>query len=174
MLEGRRVQELIFDYIGQAVDDAVANYLADDYVQTQVAEWCRTQLDVSIEPASCPPTTSTSIQDAIRKAAKSEVAQTIDVTLGEYMSNDTPPEEWDLDGLSQWAMSRFGVDLKKNRLRTMSVDDVRAELTDAAQEQVDKKDLSGVARSTSKPTSARRRSPSGPATSSPSSSSPMS
>ena len=146
VLEGRRVQELIFEYIGQAVDDAVANYLADDYVQTQVAEWCRTQLDVSIEPSKLPTDDSDELQDAIRKASKSEVAQTIDVTLGEYMSNDTPVEEWDLDGLSQWAMSRFGVDLKKNRLRAMNVDDVRAELTDAAQAQVDKKDLSGVAK----------------------------
>ena len=146
VLEGRRVQQLIFDYIGQAVDDAAANYLSDDYVQTQVAEWCRTQLDVSIEPGKLPTEDIDDLTDAIRKAARSEVAQTVDVTLGEYMSNDTPAEEWDLKGLSQWAMSRFGVDLKHNRLRDMNIDEVRRELTDAAQAQVDKKDLAGVAK----------------------------
>ena len=144
VLEGRGVEELIFDYIGKAVDDAVTTYLADDYVQIQMAEWCRTQLDVSVDPSKLKSDDLDELQEVIRKNARTEVAQVVDVTLGEYMSNDTPPEDWDLKGLSSWAMSRFGVDLKHNRLRGMNVDDVRQELVEAAQQQVDKKDITGI------------------------------
>src|SRR5690606_32240600 len=54
------------------------------------------------------------------------------------------PEEWDLRGLSAWAKSRFDVDLQQNQLRQMSVDEVRSRLIEAALEQIDRKDLSGV------------------------------
>ncbi len=41
VLEGRDIDELIFEYIADAVEDAVGTYLAKDYVQIQVAEWMR-------------------------------------------------------------------------------------------------------------------------------------
>ncbi|MEM9418323.1 MAG: hypothetical protein AAGA25_04600 [Planctomycetota bacterium] len=62
------------------------------------------------------------------------------------MSNDSLPEDWDLKGLSGWAMSRFDVNLPASRLRSMNPTDVAAELTQAAQEQIDQKDLSGLAK----------------------------
>ena len=70
----------------------------------------------------------------------------IDVTIGEYMSNDIDPEQWDTRGLSQWAMSRFNVDLKQNQIRKMNIQDVQNKLINAAHEQIDKRDLSGVER----------------------------
>src|SRR5690606_10189005 len=65
-------------------------------------------------------------------------------TIGEYMSNDIPAEDWDLRGLSAWAMSRFSVDLKQNQLREMNVDDVNSRLIEAAAELIERKDLTGV------------------------------
>ncbi|MEM8739216.1 MAG: hypothetical protein AAGG38_12175, partial [Planctomycetota bacterium] len=62
------------------------------------------------------------------------------------MSDDIPPDDWDLKGLSGWAMSRFGVNLPASRLRTMNPKAVADELTQAAQQQIDKKDLSGLAK----------------------------
>ncbi|MEM6853277.1 MAG: hypothetical protein AAF593_02605 [Planctomycetota bacterium] len=62
------------------------------------------------------------------------------------MSNDIAPEDWDTKGLSGWAMSRFDVNLPASRLRTMNPTDVAAELTAAAQDQIDRKDLSGLAK----------------------------
>ncbi|WP_390675666.1 hypothetical protein [Algisphaera agarilytica] len=62
------------------------------------------------------------------------------------MSNDSLPEDWDLKGLSGWAMSRFDVNLPASKLRSMNPTDVAAELTQAAQEQIDQKDLSGLAK----------------------------
>jgi preprotein translocase subunit SecA len=144
VLEGRNISELIFDYIADAVEDAVDTYLSKDYVSTQVAEWCRQTLDVSIEPGRLRLGDLDELSTIVREAALREVVQTVDVTLGEYMSNDIPSEEWDLRGLSHWAMSRFSVDLKTNRLRDMNVTEVREQLTEAALEQVNRKDLSGL------------------------------
>ncbi len=145
-LEGRGIEQLIFSYIGDSVDDAIAGYLDDDYVPTQVAEWCRQTLDVSVEPGKIRVEDLKELQDQVRSEAWAEVGQIVELTLGEYMSQEVSPEDWDLRGLSQWAMSRFSVDLKQNQLRKMSEADVQTLLTEAAREQVDRKDLSGLAK----------------------------
>ncbi|MEM7625938.1 MAG: preprotein translocase subunit SecA [Planctomycetota bacterium] len=145
VLEGKDVGDLIFDYIAESVNDAVGTYLASDYVKQQAAEWCQSTLDVSVDPARLHLHDLRELQEIVRKSARYEVSQIIDVTLGEYMSNDIPAEDWDLKGLSQWAMSRFDVNLPVSRLRGMNPTDVAAELTASAQEQIDKKDLDGLA-----------------------------
>ncbi len=148
VLDGHDVEDIIFDYIGGAVEDAVNLYLARDYVATQIAEWCRQNLDISVDPLRLVNYKADEIDDlhkTIRKDARSEAVQIVDVTLGEYMSNDIPPDEWDLRGLSQWAMSRFSVDLKQNQVRKMNPDEVKQVLVEAAHEQIDKKKLDGVA-----------------------------
>ena len=117
-----------------------------EYVPTQIAEWSRQTLDISIEPEKLHTDDLADLQRQIRHEARAETKLIIDVTLGEYMSNDLPPQEWDLRGLSQWAMSRFKVDLKQNQLRQMNIDQVSAKLIEAANEQIDKKDLAGVAK----------------------------
>ena len=86
------------------------------------------------------------LQQQVRSEAQAEARSVIDVTLGEYMSPDVPPEDWDLRGLSSWAMSRFAVDLTQTRLRKMSIDEVKAALVEASADQIAKKDLSGLAK----------------------------
>ena len=144
VLEGRAVEQVIFDFIYDAVSDAVMLYLDKDYVKTQVAEWCRTTLDVSIDPGKLRMDDFDELQEIIRRNARSEAAQVIDVTLGEYMSNDQPPEQWDTRGLSQWAMSRFHVDLKQNQIRQMNIQEVQDQLVEAAHTQIDKRELTGA------------------------------
>jgi preprotein translocase subunit SecA len=144
VLEGRAVEQVIFDFIYDAIDDAVAVYLDKDYVKTQVAEWCRNTLDVSIDPTKLRLEEQDELEDIIRRNARAEAAQVIDVTLGEYMSNDIPPDQWDTRGLSQWAMSRFQVDLKQNQIRQMNIQEVQERLVNTAHEQIDKRELSGV------------------------------
>ena len=143
-LEGRGVDRIIFEYISDSIDDAVQTYLDADYVPTQIAEWCRRTIDVSVEPTKLRADDLLDLQTTIRSEARAEVRQIIDVTLGEYMSHDVPAEEWDLRGLSAWAMSRFSVDLKQNQLRRMSPEDVKSLLSDAATDMVDKKELPGL------------------------------
>ena len=144
VLEGKNVGELIFDYIADAVEDAVDTYMAKDYVQMQVVEWCRQTLDIGADPSRIRTDDQRELTESVQKSLYYEIQQTIDVTLGEYMSNDIPSEEWDLKGLSHWAMSAYNVDLKTNRLRGMNVDDVKVELTESALAQAEKKDLSGL------------------------------
>lgn len=144
VLEGRDVGGLIFDYIADAVDDAVQTYLNKEYVSMQVVEWCRQTLDISADSSRIRTDDLHELTESVQKSLYYEIQQTIDVTLGEYMSNDIPADDWDLRGLSQWAMSKFDVDLKTNRLREMNVDDVKVELTESAIQQAEKKDLSGL------------------------------
>jgi len=146
VLEGNDIEGLIFEYIGQSVDDAVNTYLDKFYLGQQIAEWCRSQLDISLDPSRVVTDDFEELEEAVRNSAYDEVTQVVDVTLGEYMSNDSLPEDWDLEGLAGWAKSRFDVDFKKRDLQSMSVDDVRAQLIEAANENVANKDLTGLNR----------------------------
>ncbi len=146
VLEGYAIDQMIFDYIYDAIDDAVNEYLHKDYVRTQIAEWCRQTLDISVDPSKLHTDDLVDLQAVLRKEASAEAAQIIDVTLGEYMSNDLSPDQWDLRGLSSWAMSRFQVDLKQNQLRQMNIEEVKLRLTEIAIKQVGKRNLAGVSK----------------------------
>ncbi|MHC4563454.1 MAG: SEC-C metal-binding domain-containing protein [Planctomycetota bacterium] len=58
------------------------------------------------------------------------------------MSDEMEPDEWDLRGLSAWAMSRFHVSLSQNQLRKMTPQEVEQQLTEAAFARIDETDLS--------------------------------
>ncbi len=148
VLEDRGVSDLIDAYIEDTVEDAVELYLAPGYVQTQVAEWCRETLDISLDPARIHTDDLDDLERVVRGNARGEVAHVIDITLGEYMSDDMSAEEWDLGGLSGWAESRFAVKLPVSRLREMNPREVRNELVEAAQAKVEAADLSGLAKFT--------------------------
>ncbi len=146
VLDGEDIEQIIFGYISEAVEDACDQYLDTDYIQTQVAEWCRQNLDVSVEASKLRIGDLSDLKNQVRSEARSEARQTLEVTLGEYMSDDIPQENWDLRNLSRWAMSRFSVDLKQSHLRQMNIDAVMEVLTEAADEQIKRKELSGVAK----------------------------
>jgi preprotein translocase subunit SecA len=144
VLEGLDIEQIIFEYISDAVDDAVDVYLEPDYAATQISEWTRQALDVSVESIKFRTDDLSELEGIIRVEAKVDIGHNVGVTIGEYMSNDLPPDQWDLRGLSHWAMSRFNVDLKQNQLRRMNIEEVKAQLIEAADRLVDRKDLSEV------------------------------
>ncbi len=146
VLEGRGTRQIIFDYIQETVADAVATFLDADYVPGQIADWCRSSLEAPIETFKLRVTELSELQELVRREAKAEARQIIDVTTGEYMSSDAPPEQWDLKGLSQWAMSRFNVNLTQAQARTMNLEQVKAMLSEKAEELVDRKDLAELGR----------------------------
>lgn len=146
VLENEGIDQMIFDYIADAVEDAAAEYLDKNYAREQVAEWARQQLDVSIDPAKLHLDDAEDLERTIRRAAQDEVRTIVDVTLGEYMSNDLPPEEWDLKSMSEWAKTKFNVTLPKNQLAAMNVDEVREAIVAGGQETLEGADLSGVAK----------------------------
>lgn len=144
VLDNEGIDQMIFDYIADAVEDAAAEYLDKNYAREQVAEWARQQLDVSIDPAKLHLDDAEDLERTIRRAAQDEVRTIVDVTLGEYMSNDLPPEEWDLKSMSEWAKTKFNVTLPKNKLAEMNVDEVREAIIAGGQETLEGADLTGV------------------------------
>src|SRR5918993_5773583 len=49
VLEGREVDTVIWEMIGDAITDAVDKYITQDYVAANVAEWSRVNFGVTIE-----------------------------------------------------------------------------------------------------------------------------
>ena len=145
MLEGREIRKLIFEYINDAVDDSVLTYIDKGYVASQVTEWVRQNLDVIINAGKLHVDDLRDLQEQVREEARAEVNETIGVTLGEYMSHDQLPEDWDLRGLSAWAGTRFGVDLSVDRVKRMTIEEVKAELIEAVHQRIDQTDLAGLA-----------------------------
>ncbi|MEM6750060.1 MAG: preprotein translocase subunit SecA [Planctomycetota bacterium] len=146
VLEGKGVKELIFEYIEDAVYDAADTYLAPDYSAQEASAWVRGEMDLFVDPARIPLDDLDSTQQAVREAAVDDAHSTIDLTLGEYMSDDLTAEEWDLRGLSSWAMSRFGAHLTQSKLREMNPHEVAVQLQEAAETRIAAQDLAGLAR----------------------------
>jgi preprotein translocase subunit SecA len=145
ILEGRGLQTLVKEGVRVSLAKACSEYLDGKYAQRTIAEWARTNLQAPIRDDQIKAQTPEDLgglEDALRAATKDEAFSVINMTLGEYMDDETPREEWDLRGLSSWAMSRFGVNLSQNQLRKMTPPDVETQLSEAAAERIDQVDLS--------------------------------
>jgi preprotein translocase subunit SecA len=148
VLEGRDLEGLVMAMVLASVDDCVESYLGGGYSKRCIAEWARQNLLVQIAEGQVRAEAVEDLpdlEDQLRQRAKEEARSVISMTLGEYMDEEMPPEEWDLRGLSAWAMSRFSVNLSQNQLRKMSPQEVEAALSSAAEERIDRIDLSPVA-----------------------------
>ncbi len=119
ILEGRQVKELIFEYIEDVVDDAIEEYLDDDYAATCAADYAREQLDCSILPERLKGKDADEMDIAIRRLAKEDVTANIIMTLGEYMPMEGSEVSIDFDsaGLHRWAKNRFNIDIDTGELR---------------------------------------------------------
>ncbi|MDP6633708.1 MAG: preprotein translocase subunit SecA [Phycisphaerae bacterium] len=147
VLEGRQLEDLVGGMIEEAVDAAVADYLDQDYRPRCIAEWAQKNLQLPVRPDQIKAHGPDDLKDLIRSLksrAKDEAAGTIAITLGEYMDDDIPQNQWDLKGLSSWAMSRFGVNISQNQLRKMSPEEVDLQLNEAAAIRIDELDLTPV------------------------------
>ena len=149
VLEGRGLEVLVRDMLGEVVGEAVQTYLHGRYRQECIAEWATQTLQMQIRDDQIRAESDDdldALEAMLRDRAKDEARSTIAMTLGEYMDEDLEPANWDLKGLSAWAMSRFKVSLSQNQLRRMAPHDVETQLGDAAAEQIDNFDLGGVGR----------------------------
>lgn len=144
VLDGANIKGLIFDYIAESIEDAAQLYLSNAYVTEQVADAVRATLGVSVNPSKLRGESLADIEPAIRSAAKSEARQDIEINVGEYMSHDIDPADWDFKGMSSWAMSRYSADLKISRLRDMNPTEVMDSLTEKAHGLLDRKNLEGL------------------------------
>ncbi len=149
VLELRQLDDHVMELLENSVTAAVDDYLQGNYAARCIAEWAQGQLQMPFNPASLHVGKVAELpvlEDDLRSRAKNEAINTIGMTLGEYMSDDIPPAEWDLRGLSGWAMSRFHVNISQNQLRKMEPRDVETELIAAAGEKIDQVDMAHLAR----------------------------
>ena len=144
ILEGRGLDTLIWDMVDEVIDDNCRKMLSGDYPYECVAEWARTAIRVDIDLDRIRNAEVDELEEIIRDRAKNNAEQEISVTLGEYMGEDLEESEWNLKGLSKWAMSAYGVNFSQNQLRKMAFLDVQDELVRAAAERIDKTDLSRI------------------------------
>ncbi len=145
MLEGRDLEGLVMDMLRQSVQEAVANYLDGDYHRRCIAEWAGQYLQIPIEGEQIHADELQdlpNLEDELRNRAKEEASSVINITLGEYMDAELDQSEWDLRGLSGWAMSRFNVSLSQNQLRKMEPHEVETDLYAATAEKIDQLDFS--------------------------------
>ncbi|MDY6914410.1 MAG: preprotein translocase subunit SecA [Planctomycetota bacterium] len=149
VLKGRELEGLVMGMVLQSLEEAVGSYLDGRYRQRCIAEWARQTLQIPIRDDQVQATGIEELPDLeadLRARAREEADHVITITLGEYMGDDVEPGQWDLRGLSSWAMSRFGVNISQNQLRKMTPQEVEAELSKLAGEQIDEMDLTPAAK----------------------------
>jgi preprotein translocase subunit SecA len=147
VLEGRDIDQVIWQMIGESIEDAVEKYITKDYIAAAVSEWTKINFEVNIDPYDLRGNRQIDhLEEYIKDQAKAETETTISATLEEFMGEgDTEnTESWDTRGLSSWAMSRFQVSLPQNQIRKMTPQDVAEKLRDAAVEQIEHRDVSGL------------------------------
>ncbi len=149
VLEGRDVKSLVFEYIEDATDDAIAEMLDVEYPALCAAEFGRERLDVSIPPERLRGKDRDEMDVAIRKIAKEEATHMIDITIGEYMPMEGSEISVDFDsaGLARWSKNRFGVEVDPGELREGGAAqrrEVQYQLEQAAYEQIENADLEGL------------------------------
>ncbi len=148
ILEGRDLEGMVFDMLDESIDQGVESYLDGKYSSRCIAEWARSNLQVQMRDEQVKadsPEELPTLEAELRELTKDEAYQTIAMTLGEYMDEETDSRQWDIRGLSSWAKSRFGVDISQNQLRKMNPSQVEEVLGQAAAERVDKLEFTGLA-----------------------------
>ncbi len=145
ILEERDLPGLIFDAIQNAIRSTVTQYLAENYQRVCIAEWCRTQFELTVEEETIDAGDLEAARTSIREKAKEEALEQIRTSLGEYIDPEEPPSQWDLGGLAQWARRAFKLSLSQNQLRKMSPEEIEEALTTAAVEHFGSLNLDGIA-----------------------------
>jgi preprotein translocase subunit SecA len=146
VLEGREVDKVIWGMIGDSIKDAVDKYITRDYVAANISEWSRTNFETTIEPEDFRGLREIDeLEHFIKDQGRAEAETNITATLGEFMGEDAnDPSSWDTKGLSSWAMSRFHVSLPQNQIRKMDSTELEEKLREAAIEQINNRDCSGL------------------------------
>jgi len=146
VLEGRRVDDIIWSMIGDAIEDAVNKYIVQDYVAATIAEWARQNFDVQLDQDDIKGRHDIEfLEDYIKNQARTQISEDLQSTLGEYLGEDEEDRSgWDTAGISSWAMSRFSVALPQSRIKKMDADELRETLREAAVEQLERRDVDAI------------------------------
>jgi preprotein translocase subunit SecA len=145
ILMGQGIQVLIWQMIGESVDDSVGRFLDRHYPSRCVSDWCRAALEVHIDADKLRGDTVEALQDAIRRETVSEARDSIQTSLGEYIDRDAPPSEWDINGLLRWSERTFNATMTQNQMRKMQQAEIHEWLVESAEAHASTLDLDHVA-----------------------------
>ncbi len=146
VLEGRDIDQVIWDMIGASIEDAADRYVAADYRASVLAEWGRNTFVIQLDPEDLAGLKSKDdVDDLYRQKAKGEVQETIHSTLGEFMGEDRYDHSgWDANSIQSWAKSRYGVDLTIKEIKESSSDDLEDKLVENAYDRIDRIETSAI------------------------------
>ncbi len=143
VLEGREIDQVIWDMIGESIEDAVDKYITKDYVAAVVSEWSRQNFDLNVEQADVTGVRKLlDLESYIKSQARAEAETNIGVTLREYMGED--PEnsaDWDTKGLAQFMQDKYGVTVSQTDIRKMTSDEVAEKMLSAALARIEERDV---------------------------------
>jgi preprotein translocase subunit SecA len=142
IIAGAGLKEMITEMIESVIEKACVDMLKENYYLICIAEWAKTTFGVDINPKRFNGLEARDIEDLIKKNAKSEAANNISITLGEYLEDFEDKNTWNIEDLCKWAMSAFSVNLSGSKIRQMTAEEIQQNLIEASAEQLDKKDCS--------------------------------
>ncbi len=152
VLEGEGIRELVFEYIEATVADSVYTYLDDRYSANCIAEWVRENLNVGIDPDRIKGKDREDLHRLVTRDALEESANTIGVTIGEYLPDtidlgdgnisERDESAWDWKGLVDWASAAWDCDLTIAEATEMKRQDIISRIEEAADVKIRSLDLS--------------------------------
>ncbi|MGC4031207.1 MAG: hypothetical protein QM754_05605 [Tepidisphaeraceae bacterium] len=146
VLEGRKIEDVIWDMIGKSIDDAVKKYVVDDFVALNLAEWARTNFEVTIDAAELHGLRRyEDVENYIRNQAKLELNTTISQTIAEFTGEDPDDtKSWDVKGLERLAEKTYRTKLSASRIKKMTARELEDTLSAGMTEYIDGVDTSGI------------------------------
>ncbi len=144
ILAGVGIEDDIWEMIDDIIAERSEEIMHGDYPYQCISEWSRSALGVDLEIEKLKNTGTKSLESLIRSHAQNNTEQDISITIGEYMSRDLDSKDWDLQGLSQWAMSKYKVSLSKRELGSMDIAQAREKITEGALAHLEKFDYSRI------------------------------
>lgn len=142
IIEGKGLNEIINDMISSITKNACDTFLAEDYPAACIAEWSRSNFGVELKVKDINNSDVEEIEEHIKASSKKTVSNEIEVAIGEYLEDYEDRKTWNLESLSKWTMSTFGASISVGKLRQMDYDEILKAVTQAACDQIDKKDCS--------------------------------
>ncbi|MCH7926133.1 MAG: SEC-C domain-containing protein, partial [Planctomycetes bacterium] len=145
ILEERDLPPLIFDTIDETIETTLDQILGDNYRRTCIAEWCRSQIDLTVDEGSIQIDDLEEAISSVRQKAIDNAFDDIHTSIGEYIDPDEPPKQWDVGGLSKWAQRQYKFSISQNQLRRMEPGEIEDALIESARRHYESANLDGIA-----------------------------
>ena len=142
ILEGRGIKTVILTFVDEAVADAVAVYLSPLHVPGTISQWVWESFGVMIDAERFKGKDREAVLKTVTVDTLEEASGQINVTIGEYIPEESDPSEWDRAGVIEWAMKSYGAVITDEIIDAEGRLGVVQRLESAVQERFSKIELS--------------------------------